>query len=293
MNTLFTKKMNEKELAKTACELRLLVLESICSAGSGHPGGSLSCLDFLTYLYFNELRIDPEAPNKPDRDRFVLSKGHAAPALYAVLAKRGFFGEESLLNLRRMGSFLQGHPNMKTTPGVEMSTGSLGQGVSAACGMALGLKMNAFSSRVFCLLGDGELEEGQVYEALMFASHNCLNNLCLVVDNNGLQIDGSIESVAGLCQIAEKFKAFGFHVVEIDGHNFSEIGSAIEKFKVNQKSSKPFAIVLKTKKGCGVSFMENKVEWHGVAPTKEQYFLAKKELEAAVLKLNENFDERE
>lgn len=289
MNTPFKKKLSEKELENLACRLRLLVIKSIYLAKSGHPGGSLSCLDFLIYLYFNELNVSPENFNQPGRDRFVLSKGHAAPALYAVLAKRGFFDENSLLSLRKLGSFLQGHPNMKTTPGVEMSTGSLGQGVSTACGMALGLKIDGFSSRVFCLLGDGEIEEGQVYEALMFASHYCLSNLCLVVDNNGLQIDGTVQNVAGLCKIEEKFEAFGFNVVKINGHSFCEIGAAIEKFNKSRTSNKPFAIVLKTKKGRGVSFMENSVEWHGNAPNDDQYSLAESELNAALL----NFKERD
>lgn len=276
----------EIKLSRLACELRFQALNSIYFAKSGHPGGSLSCIDFLIYLYFKELNVSPENLNSFDRDRFVLSKGHAAPALYAVLAKRGFFSESSLLTLRQLGSFLQGHPNMKTTPGVEMSTGSLGQGISAACGMALGLKMDGIAANVFCLLGDGEIEEGQVYEALMFASHYCLSNLCLAVDNNGLQIDGTVESVAGLCQISEKFEAFGFEVAEVDGHNFNEIESAIEHFK--QTNNKPFVIILKTKKGCGVSFMENEVSWHGNAPNEEQFALAEKELKEAILKIKES-----
>ncbi len=277
----------EKNLCKLACELRIMVLKSICLAQSGHPGGSLSCVDFLTYLYFKELRIDPKNLHDPSRDRLVLSKGHAAPALYAVLAKRGFFDESSLSDLRKLGSFLQGHPNMNTTPGVEMSTGSLGQGISSACGMALGIKMDKHMANVFCLMGDGEIEEGQVYEALMFASHYCLNNLCVIVDNNGLQLDGTIEQVAGLCKIAEKFSAFGFEVVEIDGHNFFEIEQAIEKFKCFKRAEKsPFAIIMKTSKGHGVSFMEGNVSWHGVAPLIDEFEKAAAELKDQILKLD-------
>lgn len=275
----------KKRLIELACELRLNTIKSIYFAKSGHPGGSLSCIDFLTYLYFKELRISPQTVKSPERDRFVLSKGHAAPALYAVLAKRGFFDEDSLFSLRKLGSFLQGHPKADTTPGVEMSTGSLGQGLSTACGMALGLKIDEINANVFCLVGDGEIEEGQIFEALMFASHYCLNNLCVVVDNNGLQLDGTVESVAGLNKIADRFRVFGFDVVEIDGHNFNEIELAIEKFK--QINDKPFAIVMKTIKGCGVSFMENNVSWHGMAPNEEQFAMAEQELKEAILKIKE------
>lgn len=276
----------KKKLCELANELRFQVIRSIYLAKSGHPGGSLSCIDFLTYLYFNELNVGVENLKSPNRDRFVLSKGHAAPALYAVLAKRGFFDESSLSSLRKFGSILQGHPNMKMAPGVEMSTGSLGQGISTACGMALGLKIDKINANVFCLLGDGEIEEGQVYEALMFASHYGLSNLCLAVDNNGLQIDGSVYEVAGLCKIEEKFKSFGFEVVAINGHSFDEIEQAIESFKKEQ--NKPFAIVLKTVKGRGVSFMENEAKWHGNAPSEEQYNMAKRELEEALLKIKES-----
>lgn len=274
------------KLSKLASELRLAVLSSIYLAKTGHPGGSLSCIDFLVYLYFNELKISLDNLNDASRDRFVLSKGHAAPALYAVLAEKGFFKKSDLNNLRSLGSFLQGHPNMKTTPGVEMSTGSLGQGISTACGMALGLKIDKINSRVFCLLGDGELEEGQVWEALMFAGHKKLDNLCFIVDNNGLQIDGTVEEVAGLFKIADKFSSFGVEVVVINGHNFFEIEYAIERFK--QVKDKPFAILMKTKKGCGVSFMENKVEWHGKAPNNEQFRQAEFELKLAISKFNES-----
>lgn len=275
-----------KELCKLAGELRLNIINSIYMAKSGHPGGSLSCVDFLTYLYFEELRVSADNVADPLRDRFVLSKGHAAPALYAVLARKGFFKESDLKSLRQLGSFLQGHPNMKTTPGVELSTGSLGQGISVACGMALSFKIDKLAPRVFCLLGDGELEEGQVWEALMFAVHNKLDNLCLIVDNNGLQIDGTVEEVAGLSKIAEKFFAFGFDVVQIDGHNFFEIECAINHFK--KVTNKPCLILMKTKKGCGVSFMESRVEWHGSAPNDEQFQKAQVELKKAILKFEES-----
>ncbi len=264
------------KLQKLANNFRIQILNSIYKAGSGHPGGSLSCVDLLTYLYFEKLNVSPQTIKKPDRDRFVLSKGHAAPALYAVLAGRGFFDESELHHLRELGAILQGHPNMKTTLGVEMSTGSLGQGISTACGMALGVKLNKFNSKVVCLMGDGELEEGQVYEAFMFASHYKLDNLCVFVDNNGLQIDGSIEEVAGLCNISDKFLAFGFDVVEIDGHDFIEIEQAFEQFERTTK--KPFAVVMKTVKGKGVSFMENEAMWHGTAPTQQQLTQALAEL---------------
>lgn len=274
-----------KDLCQLACKIRIGVLESVFSAQSGHPGGSLSIADLLAYLYSKELKVDPKNPKNPNRDRIVLSKGHAAPALYSTLAHMGFFKLEELKTLRKLGSHLQGHPSMKSTPGVDMTTGSLGQGISAACGMALGAKLNNSDVRVYCILGDGELEEGQVWEASMFASHYSLNNLCLFIDNNSLQIDGTIEEVAGLSNIPEKFNSFGFNVLEIDGHNFERIEDAINQAK-NCKS-KPSAIIMKTNKGKCVSYMENNVSWHGAAPNKEQFDIAKKELVTVLSKLED------
>lgn len=274
---------SERELKILAAKLRIDVLKSIYMAGSGHPGSSLSCLDILLYLYSNVLNISKDNYKNIDRDRFVLSKGHGAPALYAVLASRGFFDYYRLQTLRKLGSFLQGHPNMNSTAGVDMSTGSLGQGISAACGMALGLKLHNLDRMVYAILGDGELQEGQVFEALCFATHNKLNNLCIIIDNNGLQIDGSLEEVAGFSNIAEKIASFGLRVVSIDGHNFSEMEQAFEKTK--QQKEKPTVIIAKTVKGKGVSFMENVISWHGKAPNKEQYFKAKEELEIYIKNL--------
>ena len=272
-----------KSLKRLACKIRIGVLESVYGAKSGHPGGSLSIADLLAYLYSRELNLNSKAPQDPNRDRFVLSKGHAAPALYSVLAHMGFFKLEDLKSLRKMGAFLQGHPNMNSTPGVDMSTGSLGQGVSAACGMALGAKIDGSSVRVYCVLGDGEIEEGQVWEALMFASHYKLDNLCLFIDNNQLQIDGSVQEVAGLSKIPEKFEAFGFNVMQIDGHDFEQIECAVNLAKACKDG--PSAIVMKTIKGKGVSYMENNVSWHGSAPNEEQFKLAKAELDSILAQL--------
>ena len=267
----------KKELSITACKVRMGIIEGTHNAKSGHPGGSLSAADILTYLYFAEMNVDPQNPAKPDRDRFVLSKGHIAPALYATLAHKGFFPEEELKSLRKIGSRLQGHPDMKKIPGVDMSSGSLGQGISAACGMAKAAKLTGADYRVYAVLGDGEIQEGQVWEAAMFASHYNLDNLCILVDNNGLQIDGSIEDVMSPYPIDEKFKAFGFHVINIDGHDFDQIESAYNEARTVK--GKPTAIIAKTVKGKGVSFMENKASWHGTAPNDEQYEVAMNELQ--------------
>ena len=265
-------------LAKHACHIRMGVIEGTHSAKCGHPGGSLDIAELLSYLYFVEMNIDPKDPKNPDRDRFVLSKGHTAPGLYAALALRGFFPEEDLLTLRHIGSYLQGHPNMNTVPGVDMSTGSLGQGVSAACGMALAARQQGKSSRVYTLLGDGEIQEGQVWEAMMFAHHYKLDNLCVIIDNNGLQIDGNVADVMSPYPIPEKLRAFGFEVAEIDGHDFEQIEAAFTKAR--ETKGVPFAIVMKTTKGKGVSFMENQAGWHGKAPNDEEYEIAMKELSA-------------
>ena len=266
----------KKELSVTACKVRMGIIEGTHCAKSGHPGGSLSAADILTYLYFAEMNVDPENPAKPDRDRFVLSKGHIAPGLYATLAHRGFFPVEELKTLRKIGSRLQGHPDMKKIPGVDMSSGSLGQGISAACGIAKAAKLTGADYRVYAVLGDGEIQEGQVWEAAMFASHYDLDNLCILVDNNGLQIDGNIEDVMSPYPIDEKFKAFGFHVINIDGHDFDQIEAAYKEARTVK--GKPTAIIAKTVKGKGVSFMENKASWHGTAPNDEQYEIAMNEL---------------
>ena len=266
------------ELKKTACKVRLWTVEGVFNAKSGHPGGSLSAADIMTYLYFKEMNVDPKNPKDPKRDRFVLSKGHCCPALYAALALKGFFPTEEIKSLRHIGAMLQGHPDMKNTPGVDMSSGSLGQGISAACGMALSAKLSGDSYRVYAMLGDGECEEGQVWEAAMFASHYKLDNLVAIVDYNGLQIDGSVEDVAGLDKLNEKFKAFGFEVFETDGHDFEQIEDALGKAKTIK--DKPVAIIAKTVKGKGVSYMENQVGWHGKAPNAEQYKTAMDELNA-------------
>ena len=247
-------------------------------AKSGHPGGSLSAADIFTYLYFKEMNVDPQAPQWEDRDRFVLSKGHCCPSLYAVLALKGYFDWEELTSLRHVGAMLQGHPDMKGTPGIDMSTGSLGQGVSAACGMALAGKLDNKDYRVYTVLGDGEVEEGQVWEAAMFASHHKLDNLVVIVDQNGLQIDGPVAEVGGIEPLDKKFEAFGFEVIKIDGHDFEQIKDALDHAKTVK--GKPTAILAKTVKGKGVSFMENQVGWHGVAPNKEQYEAATAELQA-------------
>lgn len=266
-------------LEKTACKIRISIIHGVHAAKSGHPGGSLSCADIITYLYFKEMSIDPENPKDPGRDRFVLSKGHAAPALYAALAERGYFDKKEMFSLRHIGSFLQGHPDMNKTPGVDMSTGSLGQGVSAAVGMALVSKHFAENFRVFTILGDGEIEEGQVWEAAMFAANKKLSNLVAFVDLNGMQIDGTIEEVNSARPVDKKFEAFGWNTVTIDGHDFEQIENALIQAK---SSDKPFAIIANTVKGKGVSFMENQVGWHGKAPGDEQYEIAIKELENAL-----------
>ncbi len=275
----------KKELAIKACQIRMGIIEGTFNAKSGHPGGSLSIADVLAYLYFKELNVDPKNPKWEDRDRFVLSKGHCAPGLYSALALRGFFSTDELKTLRHPGAMLQGHPDMKGTPGVDMSTGSLGQGISAACGMALSAKLSNKDYRVYTILGDGEIEEGQVWEAAMFAAHNKLDNLCILVDNNGLQIDGRITEVCSPEPIDKKFEAFGFNVIIIDAHDFDSIEAAYEKAKTVK--GKPTAIISKSTKGKGVSFMEDKVEWHGSAPNAEQYKLAMEELEATLNSIKE------
>ncbi len=271
---------SKRELAKVACNVRMGIIEGTFNAKSGHPGGSLSITEILTYLYFKEMNIDSNEPTKADRDRFVLSKGHAAPALYAVMAHRGYFPVEELKTLRKVDSRLQGHPSMNYLPGIDISSGSLGQGISAACGMALGAKLKGDAFRVYTILGDGEIEEGQVWEAAMYASAKKLDNLVAFVDNNNLQIDGSVEEVNSPYPIPEKFAAFGWNVVEIDAHNFDEIEAALENAKATK--GKPTAIVAKSVKGKGVSFMENQVNWHGSAPNAEQYETAMTELKAVL-----------
>ena len=266
----------KQQLKDAAAKVRRLAVEGIHLAGSGHPGGSLSAADILTYLYFHEMNVDARNPGDPERDRFVLSKGHAAPALYAVLAVKGYFPEEELRSLRKTGGMLQGHPDMRNTPGVDMSTGSLGQGISAACGMAAAAKRLGKDYRVYAVLGDGELEEGQVWEAAMFASHYGLDNLCAFVDNNNLQIDGTIDTVCSPYPIDDKFAAFGWNVLKIDGHDFGQMEEACEKAR--QCCGKPTVIIAKTVKGKGVSFMENMAGWHGVAPDRKQYETAMAEL---------------
>lgn len=263
-------------LEKTALQVRMGIIEGTFHAKSGHPGGSLSATDMLTYLYFREMNIDPKNPDLVDRDRFVLSKGHAAPALYAVLAHRGFFPVSELKTLRKIDSTLQGHPNMLGTKGVDMSTGSLGQGVSCAVGMALSAKLSGKDYRVYTMLGDGELQEGQVWEAAMFAAFRKLDNLVAIIDNNNLQIDGKVSEVCSPYPIGEKYAAFGWHVIEIDGHDFDQIERALGEAKTVE--GKPTVIVMKTVKGKGISFMENQCGWHGVAPNQEQYDSAMAEL---------------
>ena len=261
----------KKALQLTAVSVREGVLTSTHGAKAGHPGGSLSAADMFTYLYFKELRIDPKNPKWADRDRFVLSKGHTAPGLYSTLAQRGFFPAEDLPTLRHIDSYLQGHPNMSTVPGVDMSTGSLGQGISAACGMAKGAKFLGKDINVYTVLGDGELAEGQVWEATMFAAHYKLDNLCIIVDLNGLQIDGPTREVMNTAPVNDKFTAFGCDVVEIDGHDFDAIESAFVRFHANHGAGKPTAILMHTTKGKDVSYMENNVDWHGKAPNDEEY----------------------
>ena len=270
--------MNKVELQKTANEVRKGIVTAVHAAKAGHPGGSLSAADIFTYLYFEEMNIDPKDPKKADRDRFVLSKGHTAPGLYSTLAQRGYFPVEDLKTLRQLGSYLQGHPDMKHIPGVDMSSGSLGQGISTAVGMALSAKLSNDSYRVYTLLGDGELQEGQVWEAAMFAGHKNLDNLVVMVDNNGLQIDGKVEDVCNPYPIGDKFKAFNFHVIEnVDAHDFDAIKAAFDEAKATK--GMPTAIVFKSVKGKGVSFMENNAAWHGTAPNDEQYATAMADLE--------------
>ena len=271
--------MDKLKLMKTANEIRKGIVSSVHSAKTGHPGGSLSAADIFTYLYFEELNIDPKEPKKADRDRFVLSKGHTAPGLYSALAERGYFPKEDLLTLRHVGSYLQGHPDMKHIPGVDMSSGSLGQGISAAVGMAIAGKMDEADYRVYTLLGDGEIQEGQVWEASMLAASHKLDNLVVIVDNNNLQIDGTIEEVNSPYPIDKKFEAFNFHVINIDGNDFDQIDAAFKEAKTVK--GQPTAIIAKTVKGKGVSFMENQVGWHGKAPNDEEYKIAMEELEKA------------
>ena len=271
--------MTDKELMQKANHVRKGIVTAVHAAGSGHPGGSLSCADLMTYLYFEEMNIDPATPLNPDRDRFVLSKGHCAPALYSAMAYRGFFPVEELTTLRKPGSRLQGHPSMHCLPGLDMSSGSLGQGLSAACGMALAARMDHKTYRVYTLLGDGEIEEGQIWEAAMFAGFRKLDNLTVIVDNNNLQIDGPIDEVCSPYPIDEKFKAFNFHVININGNDMAEIRKALGEAKATK--GKPTAIVMHTTKGKGVSFMENQVSWHGKAPNDEEYKQAMADLEAA------------
>ena len=275
--------MNEakiQELKKLATEVRLGILEGVHAAASGHPGGSLSIADILTYLYFEEMNVDPKNPKWDDRDRFVLSKGHCAPALYTVLALKGYFPREEIANLRQVDSFLQGHPDMKGTPGVDMSTGSLGMGISTACGMALAAKLNGKSYRTYTIVGDGESQEGQVWEAAMFAAHYKLDNLCLIIDWNNLQIDGKITEVMDPTPHDKKLEAFGFHVISINAHDFNEIEAALNEAKTVK--GKPTAIIAKSVKGKGVSFMEDQASWHGSAPNDEQYAQAVAELKATI-----------
>ena len=273
----------KKQLQITACKVRMGIIESTHSAKAGHPGGSLSATEIFTYLYFKEMNIDPKNPKWEDRDRFVLSKGHTAPGLYATLAHRGFFPVEDLKTLRKIDSYLQGHPNMSLVPGVDMSTGSLGQGVSVATGMALAAKHTGKSNRVYSLLGDGEIQEGQVWEACMAAAHYKLDNLCIVVDNNGLQIDGNIADVMSPYPIVDKLEAFGFSVQQIDGHDFEAIEAAFAKAR--ETKGMPSAIVIKTVKGKGVSYMENNAGWHGKAPNDAEYEQAMLELKAQLAEL--------
>ena len=270
--------MTTIELQKMANEVRKGIVTAVHGAKAGHPGGSLSAADVVTYLYFSEMNIDPKDPKKPDRDRFVLSKGHVAPLLYSVLAHRGYFPVEDLPTLRHLGSYLQGHPCMNETPGVDMSSGSLGQGISAAVGMALSAKLTGESWKTYTLLGDGEIQEGMVWEASMFAGHRKLDNLCVIVDNNGLQIDGKVADVCSPYPIDKKFEAFNFHVINVeDGNDMEQVAAAFKEAR--QVKGMPTAIIMKTVKGKGVSFMENQASWHGTAPNDEQYAVAMADLE--------------
>ena len=276
----------KKQLKIAACKVRMGIINGTHAAKAGHPGGSLSAADMFTYLYFKEMNVDPQNPKWEDRDRFVLSKGHTAPGLYSALANRGFFPVEDLLTLRHIGSYLQGHPNMNTVPGVDMSTGSLGQGISVAAGMALSLKHQNKSARVYTLLGDGEIQEGQVWEACMLAAHYYLDNFVAIVDNNGLQIDGDVAKVLSPYPIDEKLKAFGFHVEVIDGHDFDQIEAALNTARTVK--GKPSAIIMKTTKGKDVSFMENNAGWHGKAPNDAEHEVAINELKAILSELEGN-----
>ena len=277
--------MSDEELKKVANEVRKGIVTGVHAAKSGHPGGSLGAADIMTYLYFEEMNVDPADPRKADRDRFVLSKGHCAPGLYAVLAERGFFPKEDLETLRHIGSHLQGHPNMNSVPGVDMSTGSLGQGISAACGMALGAKHAGSAVNVYAILGDGEVEEGECWEAFMFAAHYGLSNLCVMLDRNHLQIDGTTETVMNSAPLEDKLRAFNFNVVTINGHDFDQIESAVQAF--HAETEKPTCIILDTVKGTGVSYMTNSVAWHGKGPNDEEYQVAMNELNAAYAALEQ------
>lgn len=271
--------MENLQLAKIANQVRKGIIDEVHSAKSGHPGGSLSAADMITYLYFEEMNVDPQQPKDPKRDRFVLSKGHVAPALYAVLAEKGYLPKEDLVTFRKPSSYLQGHPDMKHTPGIDMSAGSLGQGLSTAVGMALAGKLDNADYRVYAMVGDGEIEEGQIWEAAMFAGHRKLDNLVVIVDNNNLQIDGTVEEVCSPYPIDKKFEAFNFHVLTVNGHDFDEIRSALNEAR--ETKGVPTAIIMNTVKGKGVSFMENAVNWHGSAPNDEQFAVAMEELEKA------------
>ena len=271
--------MNKLELQKIAVEIRKNILIGVHAAKAGHPGGSMSAADILAYLYFEELNVDPKNPKWEDRDRFVLSKGHAAPGLYSALGLKGFFPIEDIATLRKLGSYLQGHPCIQYTPGIDMSTGSLGQGISAAVGMAIAAKMDGKEYRTYALLGDGETQEGQVWEAAMMAGYRKLDNLCVIVDNNNLQIDGTIDTVCSPYPIDKKFEAFNFHVINIDGNDFDQIDAAFKEAKATK--GMPTAIIMKTVKGKGVSFMENQAGWHGMAPNDEQFAQAMEELQKA------------
>lgn len=278
--------MNRLELEQKAIDIRRGIITAVHSAKAGHPGGSLSAADIFTYLYFQEMNIDPANPDDENRDRFVLSKGHTAPGLYSALANRGYFPVEDLLSLRKMGSYLQGHPDMKHIPGVDMSSGSLGQGLSCAAGMALAGKMKGTDYRVYVLCGDGEIQEGQIWEAAMFAGFRKLDNLCVIIDNNNLQIDGNIDEVCSPYPIDKKFESFNFHVININGNDFEEIDSAFRIAKTMK--GKPTAIIAHTTKGKGISFMENKVGWHGKAPSDEEYAIAMEDLRKAEVVLCQN-----
>ena len=280
-------KQKQNELKLFAAKVRRWVVEGVYSANSGHPGGSLSCTDIITYLYNSEMRIDPKDPKNPDRDRFVLSKGHCAPALYSVLGLKGYFDINEMKNLRKLGSILQGHPCIQETPGIDMSTGSLGQGVSSAVGMALAAKVDKKDYNVFTVLGDGEMQEGEVWEALMSAAHYKLDNLCAFLDNNGLQIDGKVDDVMSLGDVAAKASAFGWNVMTIDGHDFEDIEKAVEAFKAHKGEGKPFFVVAKTHKGMGVSFMTDNAGFHGKAPNADEYQTAVSELDSAIAALEQ------